>query len=115
MKFKINVIIEREEFSEGRTFRFKTEKSYKRWLAKISSNPTLRIFSHGKVSKKIKLDYSQIENVEVDGIDTRDYPKFCDAFISYADYKGKPMTESQLDTLNDDGSFIHEQVWKRLY
>ncbi len=32
----------------------------------------------------INLDYSQIEDVEVDGIDTRDYPDFCDAFIAAA-------------------------------
>ena len=28
----------------------------------------------------MKIDFSKITNVEVDGIDTKDYPDFCDAF-----------------------------------
>jgi hypothetical protein len=28
-----------------------------------------------------KMDYKLIENVEVDGIDTNDYPDFCDAQV----------------------------------
>jgi hypothetical protein len=61
------------------------------------------------------LDYKLITNVEVDGIDTTDYPDFCDAFISYAEYNGEPMTEDQLDELNDDGEFIQEAVMDYLH
>jgi len=59
---------------------------------------------------KIELDYSQIEDVEVDGIDTRDYPDFCDAFISSATYMGREMTDEELEVLNQDGDFIYEKV-----
>lgn len=45
----------------------------------------------------INLDYAKISDVEVDGIDTADYPDFCDAFIAYAEYDGKEMTDEQLD------------------
>ena len=60
-------------------------------------------------------DYSKIDDIEVDGIDTRDYPDFCDAYISSATYKGKEMTESQLERLNEDRQFVYEQVQERLY
>ncbi len=36
------------------------------------------------------MDYKLIDNIEVDGIDTKDYLDFCDAFIASADYNGKP-------------------------
>ena len=41
----------------------------------------------------INLDYAKISDVEVDGIDTADYPDFCDAFIAYAEYDGKEMPD----------------------
>jgi len=56
------------------------------------------------------MDYKLIDNIEVDDIDTSDYPDFCDAFISSADYNGKPMTDEQLDKLNEDFDFVHECV-----
>jgi len=56
------------------------------------------------------MDYKLIDNIEVDDIDTSDYPDFCDAFISSADYNGKPMTDDQLDKLNEDLDFVHECV-----
>ncbi len=61
------------------------------------------------------LDYSKIDDVELDGVDTRDYPDFCDAFIASATYKGKEMTEKQLEKLNNDSSFIYDCVIARLF
>jgi hypothetical protein len=61
------------------------------------------------------LDYSKIEDIEIDGINTRDYPDFCDAYISSATYKGREMTESELDRLNEDSDFVYEQVLERIY
>ena len=55
-------------------------------------------------------------NLELDGIDTRDYPDFCDAFICYAEHEdGTPFTDEELDDLNDDRELIHEAVWKHLF
>lgn len=62
-----------------------------------------------------ELDYSKIEDVEVDGIDTRDYPDFTDAFISSATYKGREMTDAELDRLNEDSDFVYKAVQDRLY
>jgi hypothetical protein len=61
------------------------------------------------------MNYDLIDNIEVDGIDTNDYPDFCDAFIVSADYEGKAMTDEQIDTLNEDYNFIHDCVYNQLF
>ena len=63
----------------------------------------------------INLDYAKISDVEVEGIDTADYPDFCDAFIASADYDGREMTDEELDTLNDDSDFVYSSVQTHLY
>lgn len=60
------------------------------------------------------MDYKKIDNIEMDGIDTKDYPDFCDAYIASADYDGVEMTEAQLDKINEDGDFILECVMNDL-
>ena len=44
-----------------------------------------------------KIDFKLISDVEIDGIDTNDYPDFVDAYISNAYYKGKPMSEKMIE------------------
>ena len=61
------------------------------------------------------MNYDLIDNIEVDGIDTNDYPDFCDAFIASADYNGVEMTEEQLEALNEDYSFVHDCVYTQLF
>ena len=61
------------------------------------------------------MDYKLIDNIEVDGIDTKDYPEFCDAFIASGDYDGKPMTDEQLDELNEDSDFVYKCVQNHLF
>lgn len=61
------------------------------------------------------VDYSKITGVEVDGINHRDYPDFCDAYISSANYMGAPMTDEQLRQLNEDGDYVYNAVVARLY
>ena len=63
---------------------------------------------------KKTMDYKKIDNIEIDGIDTKDYPDFCDAYIVSADYDGVPMTEEQLDEINDDGDFQHDCIMNDL-
>ena len=58
-----------------------------------------------------EIDYNSIE---IEGIQTKDYPDYCDAFVSYAEYKdGTVLTENQMDELNageiiigDPGKYI---------
>lgn len=56
------------------------------------------------------MDYKKIDNIVIDGIDTKDYPDFCDAYISSADYDGVPMTDKQLDELNEDGDYVYGHI-----
>jgi len=63
----------------------------------------------------MKLNYKLITNVYVSNICTDDAPDFCDAYIASADYDGKPMTDKQLDEINDDGSFVYESIINQLY
>ncbi len=62
-----------------------------------------------------ELDYSQIDNVEVDGIDESDYPDFTDAYISSADYNGKEMSDDLLQLLNEDFDFVYDAVQSYLF
>jgi hypothetical protein len=62
-----------------------------------------------------RIDTSQVEDIEIDGIDTRDYPDFCDAFILEATYKGREMTDEELEALNEDSDFVHDKVMESLY
>lgn len=61
------------------------------------------------------MKHSKIDNIEIDGVDTSDYPDFSDAYIAYAEYDGKPMTESQLDEINLDSNFVHEEVHASIF
>ena len=61
------------------------------------------------------MDFKLIDNIEVDGIDFKDYPDFVDAYIYSADYDGKPMTEEQIDELNENSDFVHDCVYNQLY
>lgn len=53
-----------------------------------------------KTFKEITLD--QIDNIEFDGVDSRDYPDFCDAFIAACDVDGVEATEEQLEYINEN-------------
>lgn len=63
----------------------------------------------------MKLDYSLIEDIELDGIDRRDAPDYVDAFIVSASYNGREMSQAELDILNEDRSFVYECLLSYLY
>ncbi len=61
------------------------------------------------------MDVTKIDNVVVDGVNTSDYPDFCDAFIESADLDGVKMTDKQLDDLNDNYTdFVYDSVMKSI-
>ena len=62
-----------------------------------------------------RIDTSQVEDIEIDGINPRDYPDFCDAFILEATYKGREMTDEELEALNEDSDFVYDKVMEHLY
>lgn len=60
--------------------------------------------------------FDKIENVEIEDINTKDYPDFVDAYVSYAEYNGKKLTEEELDELNDvHGDWIYDQVIEQIF
>ena len=54
------------------------------------------------------MNYELIDNIEIEGIDYKDYPDFTDAFISSCDYNGVEMTEEEIEKL--DPSFVYDKV-----
>ena len=59
------------------------------------------------------IDYSTIQ---LDGIDYSDYPDFCDAFICYAEHTdGTPLSDDELDKLNEDRYLVDDLVHDSLY
>ena len=66
------------------------------------------------------IDTNKLSEIELDGIDTSDYPKFCDAFLTFAVYNDegfrRPLTDEEIDEVNDtESEFIHEQVLKQIF
>ena len=51
-----------------------------------------------------------MKTCEVDDINPRDYPDFCDAYISYAEYaNGEELDDEALEKLNDEaGDWINQ-------
>jgi hypothetical protein len=49
----------------------------------------------------MKLNIEWFEDLEVDGVDTKDYPDFCDAYFAAGTWKGtgKEATEEELIAL----------------
>lgn len=63
-----------------------------------------------------KFDLSLIEDIDIDGIDMRDYPDFCDAFLVGASYKGRQLTEDELIHVQDTNpDWFYEQVEQFIY
>lgn len=58
------------------------------------------------------INFDNVEVDEIENIDYTDYPDFCDAFISNAHWKdtGEELTPEELDELNNDSSFVYEEV-----
>jgi len=60
------------------------------------------------------MDKDKISDVKVEGIDLRDHPKYCDAYISSAKYNGEKMNDKQLDEINKDMLYVNESVIETL-
>lgn len=52
-------------------------------------------------------------NIEFENVDPKDYPDFCDAFISYAEHQdGTPLTDEELDSL--DTADYYDEMYQSL-
>ncbi len=53
-------------------------------------------------------------SIEVDGIDTKDAPDFCDAYATYAEFvDGAALTDDELEQIPSE--IIYQRVMDRLY
>ena len=56
-----------------------------------------------------------IDGVIVTNIFFDDYPDFCDAYIEYAEKDGVPMTDEELEELNEDRDFVYECTLNQIH
>jgi len=61
------------------------------------------------------MDKKLITSIVFEGIDYTDYPDYCDAYIVSAEYDGSPMTDEQIDEINDDTDFLYELLIEHLH
>lgn len=64
---------------------------------------------------QLGINLLNVEQIQFDGIDYTDYPKFCDAYISSARYEGRELTELELEDINDNQKdFVGKKLWQHL-
>lgn len=58
-----------------------------------------------------------LADVELDGVDHRDAPDFCDAFICNARWAdtGEFLADDELELVNEDGDLVYDAVQRQLY
>lgn len=65
------------------------------------------------------IDTRRVFGCEVENIQMRDYPDFCDAYISKAYYQNgrgsRELTEEELELLNEDRGFVYEKTIEWLF
>lgn len=63
------------------------------------------------------LNGRKVVDLEVDGVDSRDYPDFSDAYFSYACYEdGTELTDDELEQLTEQNAdVLHEKVFDSLH
>ena len=62
------------------------------------------------------LNGKKVVDLEVDGVDSGDYPDFCDAYFSSGCYEdGTPLTDDELNQLTDlAGDVLFEMAFESL-
>lgn len=59
------------------------------------------------------IDYSSLQ---IDGIDSKDYPDFADAFFCYGEYEdGTPLSDETLEKLTENGELLYEYITNTIY
>jgi hypothetical protein len=64
---------------------------------------------------KSNIDFTKITNIELDDIDYRDHPDYCDAYIVSCDIDGVEATEAELNEINKNSDFVHDCVFNYLF
>jgi hypothetical protein len=65
---------------------------------------------------KLRFDLKEVEILSFSGVDHSDHPDYSDAFIEEALYRGKEMTEDQIDLLQDKhDDFVYDQLMAYMF
>ena len=57
------------------------------------------------------IDLSRVDDIKCSGIDNNDYPDYSDAFIESATYRGREMTQREMDELMDNyREFVYQKL-----
>ena len=57
------------------------------------------------------IDLSRVDDIKFSGIDNTDYPDYSDAFIESATYRGREMTQREIDELMDNyRDFVYQKL-----
>jgi len=64
-----------------------------------------------------KYSVSNLTDINISGVNLKDYPDFVDAYITEAVFKdtGVKLTEKELDILNDKSDIKYELVYNWLF
>ena len=55
-------------------------------------------------------------SVQLGGVDGRDYPKFSDAFVEYAEFvDGTPLSDGELEQLSDLGDVVNQMANEKIH
>lgn len=75
----------------------------------VLENETNKVEINGKLV--------DVRSIQVDGVDTRDYPDFADAYATYAEFEdGTPLSDEELELLqNKHGDVVYQAVHDSLY
>ena len=62
----------------------------------------------------------EIDDIEIDGVDTRDYPDFCDAYINNMwlvdGDEVREATDAELEDINDnERDFVYDEVYDSIF
>ena len=61
------------------------------------------------------LNLNDLEDIVFDDVNYLDYPDFSDAYISEATIYGRELTEDELDWVNEQTDFVHEQLMEQTF
>jgi len=64
---------------------------------------------------RLKLLDKNITEVQVENVAMWDYPDYCDAYIEFALVDGVPATESELEDMNSESSFLYECIHNQIH
>ena len=62
-----------------------------------------------------EIDLDKIDNIEFDDVNMSDSPDFSDAFIKSADMDGTPMTEDELEIINENRGYVYQKLIDELF